>query len=104
MGGNLDMEKRVEDHERRIGTLEVNYKSLESKISSMETGIHRVESTVLRESKSQSDLLNKLIEHHFGQVQTKTLAKKEIWIAVLGTGGIYTFVQFMISFFSKGGA
>jgi predicted nucleic acid-binding Zn-ribbon protein len=82
------IEERFGDHENRITTLERNFQSLEGKVQNIETGVSRVENTVLKESKVQQDLTNKLIDHHFNFKTTKTMSRKEIWVAALGGGGI----------------
>lgn len=89
------------DHDRRLGKLEGQFQSLEIKMGSVESGVHRVESTVLRESKTQTDLLNTLIGHHFEVKKAEHLSqtdlkktdkmnKKEIIVAALGSIGILT--------------
>lgn len=52
------MDQRLDDHEKRITSLEKNY-------DEMKYGIVKLENTVLSEGKEQKQLLNKLIDHFF---------------------------------------
>jgi hypothetical protein len=83
------------DHEERIKNLEVNYNNLVGEISSVKeevtfvkTGQLRLENTVLTVSQNQNGLLNTLIANTFDLKKTKTISRKEIIIAGIGSGGI----------------
>lgn len=106
-----------DDHEGRIKILEQNYSKLEGKISSIENGQLQLENTVLKTSQDQKDLLTKLIDHHLDlkkkQVEadsqakaqevdlkkTRIISRKELWIAVLGSGGLVTFITLAFNHF-----
>lgn len=107
-----------DDHEGRIKILEQNYSKLEGKITSIENGQLQLENTVLKTSQDQKELLNKLVDHHLDlkkrQVEADTQAKsqevdlkktriisrKELWVAVLGSGGIVTLVTLVFNHFA----
>jgi hypothetical protein len=85
----------VTDHEDRIKALEINYSNLVGEISSVKdevtfvkTGQLRLENTVLTVSQNQNGLLNTLIANTFDLKKTKTISRKEIIIAGIGSGGI----------------
>lgn len=100
-----------DDHEGRIKILEQNYSKLEGKISSIENGQLQLENTVLKTSQDQKDLLTKLIDHHLDLKKssaasdvelkkTRIISQKELWVAVLGSGGIVTLVTMLFNYFN----
>lgn len=85
---------QVQDHERRIVELERNQAELKN-------GMLRIENTVLQESSTQKELLNKLVEHHFG-IKTKMLdSKTKIVLGLLGSGGLASFITLLFQWFTK---
>lgn len=112
------MKEIMDDHEGRIKILEQNYSKLEGKISSIENGQLQLENTVLKTSQDQKDLLTKLIDHHLDMKKaqaaadtqakaqevdlkkTRIISRKELWVAVLGSGGIVTLVTLLFNHFS----
>jgi hypothetical protein len=110
------MEGMVQDHERRIAELEKQ--AVETKNQYL-----RLENTVLIGSKSTEELLNKVLdkvldlkaaetqqEHELktAEVQqehelakTRTVSRKEVWIAALGAGGVVGALVGLIPMFIK---
>lgn len=85
------MHEIVQDHERRIVELERNQAELKN-------GMLRIENTVLQESSKQTDLLNKLIDHHFSNKSELIKSKGLVISSLIGSGGILVlFVQWLIS-------
>ena len=100
-----------DDHEGRIKILEQNYSKLEGKISTIENGQLQLENTVLKTSQDQKELLTKLIDHHLDLKKssvaaetdlkkTRIISRKELWVAVLGSGGIVTLVTMLFNHFN----
>jgi hypothetical protein len=110
------MERKIaqyDAYEGRIQALEHNYTKLESKVISIEDkvvsiemGQKGLETTVLKESSVQKDLLTTLLQHTLetkkqestqqfelkkSEVElkkTREISRKEIWVAALGGGGV----------------
>lgn len=105
------MREIMDDHEGRIKILEQNYSKLEGKIQTIENGQLQLENTVLKTSQDQKELLNTLITHHLDLKKmkqeddtdlqkTRILSRKELWVAVLGSGGLVTFLTLLFNHFS----
>jgi hypothetical protein len=97
------METMVQDHERRIAELEKQ--AVETKNQYL-----RLENTVMIGSKNTENLLNKVLEkvldlkgaetqqehelkaaerqQQYELAKTKTVSRKEVWLAIFGTGGV----------------
>ncbi|MFP3721347.1 hypothetical protein SFC57_02615 [Niallia circulans] len=113
---NKDMEKIVQDHEKRIIILEQSYSELKSELSSfkgqlssVELGQVRIEKTLMEEGreqrkaitefqKEQSKTLNKFID------QTLNIKKKNnenMWKILTGIFGVGGLVYMLFDVFSK---
>jgi acetolactate synthase regulatory subunit len=99
----VQMESIVQDHERRI--VELEKQAVENKNQYL-----RLENTVMQSSRSTENLLNKVLdkvldlravetqqEHEFRTAEnqqehdlakTRTVSRKEIWLAIFGSGGL----------------
>lgn len=99
-----------DDHEGRIKILEQNYSKLEGKIQTIENGQLQLENTVLKTSQDQKELLNTLISHHLDlkkekQTQdadlkkTMILSRKDLWVAILGSGGLFGLATLVFNHF-----
>jgi hypothetical protein len=84
----LSMQEQLLDHESRIKNLEKNYDNLVGEITSVKNGQLQLENTVLKTSQGHNELLNKLIDNTFDLKKTKTVSRKEIIIAGIGSGGV----------------
>lgn len=86
--GELSMQEQLLDHESRLKTLENNYHRLDNKLTTVENGQLRLENTILTTSSDQNGLLNTLITNTFDLKKTKTISRKEIIIAGIGSGSV----------------
>lgn len=104
------MEERVQNHEVRISELERSYGKLDERMTSIEIGQKGIENTILKESSSQKEMVQKVIEYALDSKltqektkselsviketnsadlkKTKVIATKDIIIGLCGTGGI----------------
>lgn len=95
---NETVDKRLDDHEKRITDLENNY-------GEMKYGITKLENTVLLEGKEQKQLLNKLIDHFFDDRKDARNSKVKLseikWTTIVGLFGggsaIVLLIQWLIS-------
>ncbi|WP_191556457.1 hypothetical protein [Metabacillus idriensis] len=85
------MHEIVQDHERRLVTVEERMDKLEENQLEMKNGFLRVENTVLQEGKEQKHLLNKLMDHFFEERKDNRKNKVRLseirWTTVAGLLG-----------------
>ena len=89
MEENAEMERIVQDHERRIADLEKNHSEIRNEIRLIQGSQYKIENTVLNESKEQKDLLNKLVDHHLGMKTSNNSNRWKFAIALVSGGGLF---------------
>lgn len=88
------MQHMVQDHEKRILTLEQNYSEVKKELTVVQNSQLRTENTVLNESREQKDLLNKLLDHVLYTRKFNLSKKWQLALAIFGGGGIfYAFIE-----------
>ncbi|WP_409297768.1 hypothetical protein V1498_06885 [Peribacillus sp. SCS-26] len=122
----MDMPHRLEDHEKRIGQLELNYGKVIEDLgevrkenAQIKQGQVQIENTVLKEFSSQKELTTKLLEHTLdikklktveegemnkiratqeGEItKTKITTRKDLFLGLCGGSGIVGLVSFVIT-------
>jgi hypothetical protein len=83
------MQEMVQDHEKRISTLEHRYDVLEHKMTAVEHGQIRVENTILTEGKESRAMLSKLIDHQFEIKKINITNKWQLWANIFSAGGVF---------------
>lgn len=92
-----NMEQIVQDHEKRIQQLEKSYDEVKKEITGIHTAQYRMETTILRESQEQKELIRKVLEHQFGLDKINLENKWKLWITVLSSGSVIgTIVYFIL--------
>jgi predicted nuclease with TOPRIM domain len=106
------VEEKFQNHEERISKLEDNQKEINESMKDLkdhqqktQNALLNIESTVMKESNSQKELLGTLISHHFNmksqELNGKTEVSKLKWQTVtglLGSGGfIVVIMQWIIT-------
>lgn len=86
------MESIVQDHEQRILQLEQNYSEVRKEIAGVQTSQYRIETTVLKESQEQKQLLNKLIDYHLDTKRFNLDKKWQFLLTAIGSGGLIYFI------------
>lgn len=93
------MEAMVQDHEKRIISLEQNYSEVQRELTTVQNSQLRTENAVLNESRDQKELLNKLLEHVLGTQKFNLTKKWQLILAMFGGGGLfYALIQLFTSY------
>lgn len=100
-----EMYEIVQDHERRLTTVEERVHKLEENQLEMKNGFLRVENTVLQEGKEQKHLLNKLMDHFFEERKDNRSNKVKLsevrWTTIAGLlgggGAVAVFTQWVLT-------
>ncbi|MED1201932.1 hypothetical protein [Heyndrickxia acidicola] len=103
--GEMTMEQRVAEHEKRIQDLEKSYGEMKNEMLTVRTSQLEIHNALLTESKEQKslinkqrqeqdDLLNQLIAHTLGIKKTSQSKRWELALSAIGGGGIlYLLIQ-----------
>lgn len=90
------MQEMVQDHEKRIISLEQNYSEVQRELTTVQNSQLRTENAVLNESRDQKELLNKLLEHVLGTQKFNLTKKWQLILAIFGGGGaFYAVIQIL---------
>ena len=93
------MQDMVQDHEKRIISLEQNYSEVQRELTNVQNSQLRTENAVLNESRDQKELLNKLLEHVLGTQKFNLTKKWQLVLAMFGGGGVfYALIQLVASY------
>lgn len=96
--------ERLDNHEKRIVRLELNYGEVIKKIDSMEKGQLQIQNTVLNEFSTTKTMLTdqntmnqKLLDQLYGIKTLRITTRKDIFLGLLGGSGIVGVLTLIIS-------
>jgi len=91
------MQIMVQDHEKRILTLEKNYSEVQRELTNVQNSQLRTENTVLETSRQQKELLEKLLDHVLDTKKFSLTKKWQLILAIFGGGGaFYAIIQIAV--------
>ena len=90
------MQDMVQDHEKRIISLEQNYSEVQRELTTVQNSQLRTENTVMSESREQKVLLNRLLDHVLDARKFNLTKKWQLILAIFGGGGaFYAVIQIL---------
>ena len=95
----VDNMQILQDHERRITTLENTFSQYGNKIEGLERQMNNIEGKIDENGRQQKELLDQLITHHLDMNKFKLGKRWQLILNIFGAGGILTvFIYAIIQF------
>jgi uncharacterized protein YeeX (DUF496 family) len=110
---DTDMERMVQDHEKRILALEQNYSEVKKEMTAVQTSQLEIKGVLLKEGqdnrqllndqqKEQRELFQQLMKHTLGIKANNNNKKWELALAIVGGGGfLFLLIQYIGELLTK---